>query len=145
MATKEEFLLMLTQLYDKLEDNEDDILSSKKIPLPKLKMFPRKVHWINYYDIIRVMNRDFNHFQGYIQNELAISTSLKNVMNVKEGLILHTKCRDKQLKSLIGKYFTKYISCKSCSSDDTTMEKMKGVAKLYQIKCNKCLATFNVA
>jgi len=145
MANKEDFVLMLDQLYEKLEGDEDEIFTSKKIPQPKINMYPRKIHWANYYDTIRVMNRDFNHFQIYIQNELAINTSLKNVLNMKEGLILHTKCRDRQLKSLIGKYYTKYVICRSCNSDNTCMEKMKGISKLHQITCNNCLSTFNLS
>jgi len=146
MAEKQDnFVIMLDQLYQQLNNDNDDSIMSKKIPNPQLKMFPRKVHWINYHNTVKTMNRDFTHFQGYIQNELGINTSLKNVLNMKEGIILHTKCRDKQLKSLLGKYYSKYVLCKSCNSDDTSMEKMKNISKLYQIKCNSCLATFNVS
>ena len=145
MAQEENFDLMLTQLYQQLENNEDDELGiHKKVPIPKIKPSARKIHWINYYDTVKTMNRDFTHVQQYIQNELGINTSLKNVLNIKEGLIMHTKCRDKQLKSLLGKYYNTYVICKSCGSDDTIMDKMKGIAKLYQVKCNSCLSTFNV-
>ena len=145
MANYQNFELMLNQLYEQLEGNdEDDSLIGKKIPQPQIKPSARKIHWINYYDTVKSLNRDFTHFQNYIQTELGINTSLKNVLNIKEGLIMHTKCRDKQLKSLLGKYYTKYVTCNSCGSDDTQMEKIKGISKLYQIKCNSCLSTFNV-
>jgi translation initiation factor 2 beta subunit (eIF-2beta)/eIF-5 len=145
MAQENNFELMLTQLYQQLDgDDDNEIAISKKIPHPKINSAARKIHWENYYPTVKAMNRDFTHFQIYIQNELGINTSLKNVMNIKEGLIMHTKCRDKQLKSLLGKYYTSYVICKSCGSDDTEMEKLKDIAKLYQIKCNSCLSTFNV-
>ena len=145
MANKENFELMLQQLYQQLQGNEeDDSLIGKKIPQPQIKPFARKIHWVNYYDTVRSLNRDFTHFQVYIQNELGINTSLKNALNIQDGLIMHTKCRDKQLKSLLGKYYSKYVTCNSCKSDDTVMEKVKGISKLYQIKCNACLSTFNV-
>jgi translation initiation factor 2 beta subunit (eIF-2beta)/eIF-5 len=145
MANYQNFELMLNQLYEQLEENdEDDSLIGKKIPQPQIKPSARKIHWINYYDTVKSLNRDFTHFQNYIQNELGINTSLKNVLNIKEGLIMHTKCRDKQLKSLLGKYYTKFVTCNSCGSDDTEMEKIKGISKLYQIKCRNCLSTFNV-
>ena len=137
MANYQNFELMLNQLYNQLDGkDEDDSLIGKKIPQPQIKPSARKIHWINYYDTVKSLNRDFTHFQNYIQAELGINTSLKNVLNIQEGLIMHTKCRDKQLKSLLGKYYTKYVTCNSCGSDDTQMEKMKGIAKLYQIKCN---------
>lgn len=147
MANIEEFEIMLNNLYDQLDckDDEEEFAVSKKIPQPQIKPAARKIHWINYYDTVKALNRDFNHFQNYIENELGINTSLKNVLNIQEGLIMHTKCRDKQLKSLLGKYFQKYIKCNSCGSDDTEMEKLKGVSKLYQIKCKKCLSCFNVS
>ena len=145
MANQEIFELMLNQLYQQLEgNNDDDSLIGKKIPQPQIKPFPRKIHWTNYYETVKALNRDFTHFQTYIQNELGINTSLKNVLNIQEGLIMHTKCRDKQLKSLLSKYYIKDVTCNSCGSDDTNMEKMKDISKLFQIKCNSCLSTFNI-
>ena len=99
---------------------------------------------MNYYDTIIALNRDFSHLSNYISTELGISISIKNNLNIKEGIILHTKCRDRELKSLLAKYYTKYIECKSCNSDNTTFEKIAGVNKLYLLKCNKCLSTFNL-
>ncbi len=143
MTTKEEFEQLVNNLYDKLSEEETNNLS-RKIPNPTINNFPRKIHWMNYYDTVVALNRDFNHLSNYISLELGISISLKNNLNIKEGIILHTKCRANNLKSLLGKYYTKYIQCRTCNSDNTTFEKIPGINKLYQLKCNKCLSTFNL-
>jgi translation initiation factor 2 beta subunit (eIF-2beta)/eIF-5 len=143
MTTKEEFESLVNNLYDTLNDDSSDCILPKKIPNPIISMFPRKIHWVNFYATIIALNRDFNHLRNYIISELGINISLKNSLDIREGIILHTKCRDKQLKSLLGKYFIKYVQCKSCNSDYTTLEKIPGISKLYQIKCTKCFATLN--
>ncbi|VVU95324.1 Domain found in IF2B/IF5 [seawater metagenome] len=144
MANQQEFELLINNLYEVLADNDSDNSTiSKKIPNPMIKMFPRKIHWINFYPTTVALSRDFNHIKNYIISELGINISMKNSLDMRQGIILHTKCREKELKSLLGKYFLKYIQCKSCNSDNTTMEKLVGISKLYQIKCKKCFSTFN--
>ena len=144
MSSEKEFNELLNNLYAVLDETSTESYS-KKIPNPIISSFPRKVHWVNYYNVVKTMNRDYQHFSNYIISELGIQISMKNSNNIEEGIILHTKCREKDLKSLIGKYYMSYVRCKSCNSDDTILEKIPGISKLYTIKCQKCLASFNIS
>ena len=144
MTDINQFEHLITELYSELEE-EETFINNKRIPNPVISSFPRKIHWVNYYDTVVALDRDFDHLKNYIMAELGVSLSLKNSANLKEGIILHTKCRANNLKSLLGKYFLKYVQCKFCKSDNTSLQKITGISKLYELKCNNCLASVNTS
>ena len=144
MSSEKEFNELLNNLYAVLDETSTESYS-KKIPNPIISSFPRKVHWVNYYNVVKTMNRDYQHFSNYIISELGIQISMKNSNNIEEGIIYILNVEKKDLKSLIGKYYMSYVRCKSCNSDDTILEKIPGISKLYTIKCQKCLASFNIS
>ena len=144
MTDINQFEHLITELYSELE-GEESLINNKRIPKPIISSFPRKIHWVNYYQTVIALDRDFDHFKNYIMAELGVSLSLKNSANIQEGIILHTKCRVNNLKSLLSKYYLKYVQCKFCKSDNTSLQKITGISKLYELKCNNCLASNNTS
>ncbi|KAK1771220.1 domain found in IF2B/IF5-domain-containing protein [Phialemonium atrogriseum] len=118
------------------EKNPDHALGgsrSYKIPPPQcLREGNKKTVFANISEICKRMKRTDEHVTAYLFAELGTSGSVDG----SRRLIIKGRFQAKQIENVLRKYIIEYVTCKTCRSPDTELN--KGENRLYFITCNSC-------
>ncbi|KAI1133265.1 domain found in IF2B/IF5-domain-containing protein [Nemania abortiva] len=129
--------LLLGRFFDLLAEKNPDHAStgsrSYKIPPPQcLREGNKKTIFANIEDITKRMKRSSEHVTAYLFTELGTTGSVDG----SKRLVIRGRFQQKQLESMLRKYIIEYVTCRTCKSPDTTLE--KGENRLYFMTCNSC-------
>ncbi|KAI0394070.1 domain found in IF2B/IF5-domain-containing protein [Xylariaceae sp. FL0594] len=129
--------LLLGRFYDLLTEKNPDHAStgsrSYKIPPPQcLREGNKKTIFANIEDITKRMKRSSEHVTAYLFTELGTTGSVDG----SKRLVIKGRFQQKQIESMLRKYIIEYVTCRTCKSPDTTLE--KGENRLYFMTCNSC-------
>jgi len=109
---------LLDTVYNNLELKQDcNVLIDK----PKLKTEPKRTMWTNVYKICSDMNRNEQDILKFISDELNVSFSISS--NKEDGVIFADRIKEKDLVSIIRKYFNNFVKCKTCGKSKTEITK----------------------
>ncbi|GAP84556.2 putative eukaryotic translation initiation factor 2 beta subunit [Rosellinia necatrix] len=136
-ATPITYNLLLGRFFDLLAEKNPDHAStgskSYKIPPPQcLREGNKKTIFANIEDITKRMKRSSEHVTAYLFTELGTTGSVDG----SKRLVIKGRFQQKQLESMLRKYIIEYVTCRTCKSPDTTLE--KGENRLYFMTCNSC-------
>lgn len=124
------FFALLTQ---KNPDHASSGSKSYKIPPPQcLREGNKKTIFANIADICKRMKRTEEHVTAYLFSELGTSGSVDG----SRRLVIKGRFQQKQIENVLRKYIIEYVTCKTCRSPDTELN--KGENRLYFITCNSC-------
>ncbi|KAI1439129.1 domain found in IF2B/IF5-domain-containing protein [Xylaria sp. CBS 124048] len=131
------YSLLLGRFFDLLAEKNPDHAStgsrSYKIPPPQcLREGNKKTIFANIEDITKRMKRSSEHVTAYLFTELGTTGSVDG----SKRLVIKGRFQQKQLESMLRKYIIEYVTCRTCKSPDTTLE--KGENRLYFMTCNSC-------
>ncbi|KAI0183685.1 domain found in IF2B/IF5-domain-containing protein [Xylaria flabelliformis] len=129
--------LLLGRFFDLLAEKNPDHAStgskSYKIPPPQcLREGNKKTIFANIEEITKRMKRSYDHVTSYLFAELGTTGSVDG----SKRLVIRARLQQKQLESILRKYIIEYVTCRTCKSPDTTLE--KGENRLYFMTCNSC-------
>ncbi|RYC64228.1 hypothetical protein CHU98_g1999 [Xylaria longipes] len=121
--------LLLGRFFDLLAEKNPDHAStgsrSYKIPPPQcLREGNKKTIFANIEDITKRMKRSSEHVTAYLFTELGTTGSVDG----SKRLVIKGRFQQK--------YIIEYVTCRTCKSPDTTLE--KGENRLYFMTCNSC-------
>jgi len=118
------------------QKNPDHALSgtkSYKIPPPQcMREGNRKTVFANIADICKRMKRTDEHVTAYLFAELGTNGSTDG----SRRLVIKGRFQQKQIENVVRKYIIEYVTCKTCKSPDTELN--KGENRLYFVTCNNC-------
>jgi len=131
------YSLLLQRFFHQLsQKNPDHSLSgtkSYKIPPPQcMREGNRKTVFANIADICKRMKRTEEHVTAYLFAELGTNGSVDG----SRRLVIKGRFQQKQIENVVRKYIIEYVTCKTCKSPDTELN--KGENRLYFITCNNC-------
>ncbi|KAI8725136.1 EIF2B-5 domain-containing protein [Fusarium sp. LHS14.1] len=122
-----------SQLAQKNPDHAISGTKSYKIPPPQcMREGNRKTVFANIADICKRMKRTEEHVTAYLFAELGTSGSVDG----SRRLVIKGRFQQKQIENVVRKYIIEYVTCKTCKSPDTELN--KGENRLYFITCNNC-------
>jgi len=129
--------MLLQRFFSQLsQKNPDHALSgtkSYKIPPPQcMREGNRKTVFANIADICKRMKRTEEHVTAYLFAELGTNGSVDG----SRRLVIKGRFQQKQIENVVRKYIIEYVTCKTCKSPDTELN--KGENRLYFITCNNC-------
>ncbi|KAI8633846.1 domain found in IF2B/IF5-domain-containing protein [Xylariaceae sp. FL1651] len=129
--------LLLGRFFSLLAEKNPDHAStgsrSYKIPPPQcLREGNKKTIFANIEEITKRMKRSSEHVTAYLFTELGTTGSVDG----SKRLVIKGRFQQKQLENVLRKYIIEYVTCKTCRSPDTTLE--KGENRLYFLTCNSC-------
>ncbi|CAJ2502912.1 Uu.00g103060.m01.CDS01 [Anthostomella pinea] len=136
--TKEiSYELLLERFFSLLSQKNPDHAStgsrSYKIPPPQcLREGNKKTIFANIEEICKRMKRSSEHVTAYLFAELGTSGSVAG----SKQLVIKGRFQQKQIENVLRKYIIEYVTCKTCRSPDTDLN--KGENRLYFITCNSC-------
>merc|ERR1712000_702890 len=129
--------------YDELVDRVFDILAADRPDLAsgrkKHQMKPPKVAregtkktvWINFPEMCRSMKRPADHVQSYVFAELGTTGSIDG----GGRMIIKGRFQPKQIENVVRHYISEYVTCRTCRSPDTRLQKEN---RLYFLRCDTC-------
>lgn len=128
---------LLSRFFTLLHDSHPDLAStgtkSYKIPPPQcLREGNKKTIFANIADICKRMKRTDEHVTQFLFAELGTSGSVDG----SRRLVIKGRFQQKQIENVLRRYIVEYVSCKTCRSMDTELN--KGENRLYFVTCNSC-------
>jgi len=122
-----------SQLAQKNPDHASTGSRSYKIPPPQcLREGNKKTIFANIQEICKRMKRTEEHVTAYLFAELGTNGSVDG----SRRLVIKGRFQQKQIENVLRKYIIEYVTCKTCRSPDTELN--KGENRLYFITCNSC-------
>ncbi|KAB8073734.1 domain found in IF2B/IF5-domain-containing protein [Aspergillus leporis] len=138
------YSLLVSRFFSLIQSHHPDILSSGaksyKIPPPQcLREGNRRTIFANIADICKRMKRSDDHVMQFLFAELGTSGSVDG----SRRLVIKGRFQQKQLENVLRRYIVEYVTCKTCRSPDTELN--KGENRLYFVTCNSCGSRRSVA
>ncbi|KAF2091890.1 hypothetical protein K490DRAFT_61327 [Saccharata proteae CBS 121410] len=129
--------LLLTRFFTMLHSHHPDLASSGaksyKIPPPQcLREGNKKTIFANIAEICKRMKRTDEHVTQFLFAELGTSGSVDG----SRRLVIKGRFQQKQIENVLRRYIVEYVTCKTCRSPDTELN--KGENRLYFVTCNSC-------
>ncbi|XP_060075545.1 eukaryotic translation initiation factor 2 subunit 2-like [Ylistrum balloti] len=134
---------LLSRVFDIIrEKNPDMVAGEKKIfkmrPPQVLKVGTRKTSFANFSDICRFLHRQPKHVLAFLLAELGTSGSVDG----NNQLIIRGKYNQKQIENVLRRYIKEYVTCHTCRSPDTLLQKD---TRLFFLQCETCGSRCSVA
>lgn len=128
---------LLSRFFTLLHASHPDLASSGdkryKIPPPQcLREGNKKTIFANIADICKRMKRTDEHVTQFLFAELGTSGSVDG----SRRLVIKGRFQQKQIENVLRRYIVEYVTCKTCRSPDTELN--KGENRLYFVTCNSC-------
>ncbi|KAK4539458.1 hypothetical protein LTR36_010935 [Oleoguttula mirabilis] len=128
---------LLSRFFTLLHDSHPDLASgggkSYKIPPPQcLREGNKKTIFANLPEICKRMKRTDEHVTQFLFAELGTSGSVDG----SRRLVIKGRFQQKQIENVLRRYIVEYVTCKTCRSPDTELN--KGENRLYFVTCNSC-------
>ncbi|KAI9768860.1 MAG: hypothetical protein M1840_004674 [Geoglossum simile] len=131
------YALLLNRFFTLLHSHHPDLASSGsksyKIPPPQcLREGNKKTIFANISEICKRMKRNDEHVTQFLFAELGTSGSVDG----SRRLVIKGRFQQKQIENVLRRYIVEYVTCKTCRSPDTELN--KGENRLSFITCNSC-------
>jgi translation initiation factor 2 subunit 2 len=131
------YALLLKRFFETVNKNNPDILmsgsKSYKIPPPQcLREGNKKTIFANIHEICNRMKRTDEHVTQFLFAELGTSGSVDG----SKRLVIKGRFQQKQIENVLRRYIVEYVTCKTCRSPNTKLE--KGENRLYFVECLNC-------
>ncbi|EAW09454.1 translation initiation factor eIF2 subunit beta [Aspergillus clavatus NRRL 1] len=138
------YALLVSRFFSLIQSHHPDMLSSGtksyKIPPPQcLREGNRRTIFANIADICKRMKRSDDHVMQFLFAELGTSGSVDG----SRRLVIKGRFQQKQIENVLRRYIVEYVTCKTCRSPDTELN--KGENRLYFVTCNSCGSRRSVA
>ncbi|XP_048737164.1 eukaryotic translation initiation factor 2 subunit 2 [Ostrea edulis] len=127
---------LLTRVFDIIREKNPDMVAGEKKkfimrPPQVLKVGTRKSSFANFSDICRLLHRQPKHVLAFLLAELGTSGSVDG----NNQLIIKGKYNQKQIENVLRRYIKEYVTCHTCRSPDTLLQKD---TRIFFLQCETC-------
>lgn len=134
---------LLQRAFDQLREKNPEMAAGEKKkfvmkPPQVLRIGSKKSAFANFNEICRLLHRLPKHVLQFLLAELGTSGSIDGNCQ----LIIKGKFQQKQIENVLRRYIKEYVTCHTCRSSDTILQKD---ARLYFLQCEQCNSRCSVA
>ncbi|EJD01897.1 uncharacterized protein FOMMEDRAFT_141127 [Fomitiporia mediterranea MF3/22] len=127
---------LLHRFYNLLHAQNPSLLSSAgkryTIPPPSVhREGNKKSIFANVNDICKRMHRPLDHVTQFMFAEMGTTGSLDG----SSRLVIKGRFQQKQLENVLRRYIVEYVTCKTCRSPDTVLQKEN---RIFFVSCESC-------
>ncbi|XP_055701034.1 eukaryotic translation initiation factor 2 subunit 2 [Phlebotomus papatasi] len=134
---------LLKRVFEIILDKNPEMASGGK---PKFVMRPpqvlrvgtKKTSFANFMEICKVLHRLPKHLLDYLLSELGTSGSVDG----NNQLIIKGRFQPKQIENVLRRYIKEYVTCHTCKSPHTILQKD---TRLFFLQCESCGSRCSVA
>lgn len=134
---------LLGRVFDIMRDKNPEMVSGEKKrfvmkPPQVMRAGARKTSFSNFSEICKALHRMPKHLLAYLLSELGTSGSIDG----SNQLIIKGRFQQKQIEHVLRRYIKEYVTCHTCRSPDTILQKD---TRLYFLQCETCGSRCSVA
>ncbi|XP_014275187.1 eukaryotic translation initiation factor 2 subunit 2 [Halyomorpha halys] len=134
---------LLTRVFDIMRDKNPEMVAGKKAkfvmrPPQVVRIGTKKTSFANFADICRTLHRVPKHLLDFLLSELGTSGSV----DINNQLIIKGRFQQKQIENVLRRYIKEYVTCHTCRSPDTILQKD---TRLFFLQCETCGSRCSVA
>lgn len=133
---------MLKRAVDLMHDKNPGMQAGEKKkyvvkPPQVLRHGSKKTSFANFFEITRLVRRNPKHVQDFFMAELGTSGSVDGY----NQLIIKGRFQQKNIEGVLKRYIKEYVTCHTCRSAETLLEKD---GRLNFLKCTVCQSRCSV-
>lgn len=134
---------LLTRVFDIMRDKNPDMVAGKKQkfvmrPPQVVRIGTKKTSFANFTEICKTLHRQPKHLLDFLLAELGTSGSVDG----NNQLIIKGRFQQKQIENVLRRYIKEYVTCHTCRSPDTILQKD---TRLFFLQCETCGSRCSVA
>merc|ERR1711935_634825 len=127
---------LLSRVYGIIKDkNPDSIMGEKKKfvmrPPQVVKVGAKKTAFVNFTEIAKMLHRQPKHLLAFLFAELGTTGALDG----SSQLVMKGKFQQKHIENVLRRYIKEYVTCHTCRSPDTILNKE---TRLFFLQCMTC-------
>jgi translation initiation factor 2 subunit 2 len=134
---------LLQRVFEIILDKNPDMAAGRK---PKFVMRPpqvlrvgtKKTSFANFTEICKTLHRQPKHLLDFLLAELGTSGSVDG----NSQLIIKGRFQPKQIENVLRRYIKEYVTCHTCRSPETILQKD---TRLFFLQCETCGSRCSVA
>lgn len=137
------YVELLKRVFDVMREKNPDLIAGEKKrfvmkPPQVVRIGTKKSSFVNFAEIARLLHRQPKHLLAFLLAELGTSGSLDGT----NQLIIKGRFQQKQIETVLRRYIKEYVSCHTCKSPETSLQKD---TRLYFLQCETCGSRCSVA
>ncbi|CAH1779765.1 unnamed protein product [Owenia fusiformis] len=134
---------LLTRVFDKMREKNPDMVAGEKKrfvmkPPQVMRVGTKKSSFSNFAEICKALHRQPKHLLAFLLAELGTSGSIDGM----NQLIIKGRFQQKQIENVLRRYIKEYVTCHTCRSPDTILQKD---TRLFFLQCETCGSRCSVA
>ncbi|KAK7069122.1 eukaryotic translation initiation factor 2 [Halocaridina rubra] len=134
---------LLERAFNQLREKNPEMATGEKKkfvmkPPQVVRIGSKKTAFANFSEICRLLHRMPKHVLQFLLAELGTSGSTDG----NSQLIIKGRFQQKQIENVLRRYIKEYVTCHTCRSPDTILQKD---ARLYFLQCEQCNSRCSVA
>ncbi|XP_070490082.1 eukaryotic translation initiation factor 2 subunit 2 [Chironomus tepperi] len=134
---------LLNRVFEIILEKNPDMAAGRK---PKFVMRPpqvlrvgtKKTSFANFTEICKALHRQPKHLLDFLLAELGTSGSVDG----NSQLIIKGRFQSKQIENVLRRYIKEYVTCHTCRSPETILQKD---TRLFFLQCESCGSRCSVA
>ncbi|KXJ24270.1 eukaryotic translation initiation factor 2 subunit 2 [Exaiptasia diaphana] len=134
---------LLDRVFEIMRAKNPDMVAGEKRkfvmkPPQVLRIGSKKTSFANFTDICKILHRQPKHLLAFLLAELGTSGSCDG----NNQLIIKGRFQQKQIETVLRRYIKEYVTCHTCRSPDTILQKE---TRLFFLQCETCGSRCSVA
>ncbi|XP_007907479.1 eukaryotic translation initiation factor 2 subunit 2 [Callorhinchus milii] len=134
---------LLTRVFNIMREKNPDMVAGEKRkfvmkPPQVVRVGTKKTSFVNFTDICKLLHRQPKHLLAFLLAELGTSGSIDG----NSQLVIKGRFQQKQIENVLRRYIKEYVTCHTCRSPDTILQKD---TRLYFLQCETCHSRCSVA
>lgn len=134
---------LLNRVFNIMRERNPDMVAGEKRkfvmkPPQVVRVGTKKSSFVNFTDICKLLHRQPKHLLAFLLAELGTSGSIDG----NSQLIIKGRFQQKQIENVLRRYIKEYVTCHTCRSPDTILQKD---TRLYFLQCETCHSRCSVA
>ncbi|XP_037585783.1 LOW QUALITY PROTEIN: eukaryotic translation initiation factor 2 subunit 2-like [Cebus imitator] len=131
------------ELLNRVRENNPDMVAGEKRKFVKkpsqvVRAGTKKTSFVNFTDTCKLLHRQPKHLPAFLLAELGTSGSIDG----NNQLVIKGRFQQKQIENVLRRYIKEYVTCHTCRSPDTILQKD---TRLYFLQCETCHSRCSVA
>jgi len=127
---------LLQRVYNIIKDkNPDSVMGEKKKfvmrPPQVVKVGTKKTAFVNFTEIAKMLHRQPKHLLAFLFAELGTTGAIDG----NNQLVMKGKFQQKHIEAVLRRYIKEYVTCHTCKSPDTILNKE---TRLFFLQCMTC-------
>lgn len=134
---------LLERVFDIMREKNPSMVAGKKQkfimrPPQVVRIGTKKTSFANFTEICKTLHRQPKHLLDFLLAELGTSGSVDG----NSQLIIKGRFQQKQIENVLRRYIKEYVTCHTCRSPDTILQKD---TRLFFLQCETCGSRCSVA